>query len=122
MSDRPDLIESEMGGVAFSSCDQCFRQVDLKRMFAGNFSVEIEWDTPFFITVDPTAGGEHSDFAVVSFIYTHGMYQVYLSIYNQFFYIKEHLVHFLSVAAQKHCFPEIFVAYSQHNWNTLMWM
>lgn len=33
MSDRPDLIDSEMGGMAFSSIDQCFRATDLTRMF-----------------------------------------------------------------------------------------
>jgi hypothetical protein len=33
MSDRPDLIDSEMGGMAFSSIDQCFRASDLTRMF-----------------------------------------------------------------------------------------
>lgn len=76
MSDRPDLIESEMGGVAFSSCDQCFRQVDLKRMFESKIVLDIQWCVPFFVTVDPTAGGEHSDFAVVSFIYEYGVYQV----------------------------------------------
>lgn len=78
MSDRPDLIESEMGGVAFSSCDQCFRQVDLKRMFDSSITMSIPWETPFFVTVDPTAGGEHSDFAVVSFVYVFGVYQVLL--------------------------------------------
>lgn len=80
MSDRPDLIESELGGVAFSSCDQCFRQVDLKRMFESSIRLDIQWGVRFFVTIDPTAGGEHSDFAVVSFIYEHGVYQVYLSI------------------------------------------
>ena len=76
MSDRPDLIESEMGGVAFSSCDQCFRQVDLKRMFEEKSIVLIPWGVHFFVTVDPAAGGEHSDFAVISFMYNNGIYQV----------------------------------------------
>ena len=76
MSDRPDLIESEMGGVAFSSCDQCFRQVDLKRMFEEDSVMLIPWGTPFFVTIDPAAGGEHSDFAIISFVYNSGIYQV----------------------------------------------
>lgn len=79
MSDRPDLIVSEMGGVAFSSVDQCFRFCDLKRMFNYDVELNIEWDLPFFVCIDPCAGGEHSDFAVVSFIYLHGAYQVCFS-------------------------------------------
>lgn len=76
MSDRPDLIVSEMGGVAFSSVDQCFRFCDLKRMFESDVVLSLEWDIPFFVCIDPCAGGEHSDFAVVSFVYQHGAYQV----------------------------------------------
>jgi len=76
MSDRPDLIVSEMGGVAFSSVDQCFRYCDLKRMFESPIPMTLEWETPFFVCVDPCAGGEHSDFAVVSFVYVYGSYQV----------------------------------------------
>lgn len=76
MSDRPDLIVSEMGGVAFSSVDQCFRFCDLKRMFDMPVPMSLEWNTPFFVCIDPCAGGEHSDFALVSFVYVHGAYQV----------------------------------------------
>lgn len=76
MSDRPDLIESEMGGVAFNSSDACFRDVDITRMFAPKTELRIDWEFDFFVTVDPAAGGQHSDFAVVSFLYIHGMYQV----------------------------------------------
>lgn len=76
MSDRPDLIVSEMGGVAFSSVNQCFRYCDLKRMFESSIPMRIEWNTLFFVCVDPCAGGEHSDFAVVSFVYLFGSYQV----------------------------------------------
>jgi len=76
MSDRPDLIVSEMGGVAFSSVNQCFRYCDLKRMFESSIPMRIEWNTRFFVCVDPCAGGEHSDFAVVSFVYLFGSYQV----------------------------------------------
>lgn len=80
MSDRPDLIVSEMGGVAFSSVDQCFRFCDLKRMFDMPVPMSLEWNTPFFVCIDPCAGGEHSDFALVSFVYVHGAYQVFLSL------------------------------------------
>jgi hypothetical protein len=76
MSDRPDLINSEMGGVAFSSIDQCFKQNDLKKMFTINIQFTISSGTPFFVTVDPAAGGENSDFAIVSFTVRHGLYKV----------------------------------------------
>jgi len=76
MNDRPDLINSEMGGVAFSSIDQCFKQNDLKKMFSINIQFTITSGTPFFVTVDPAAGGENSDFAIVSFTVRHGSYKV----------------------------------------------
>ena len=76
MSDRPDLINSEMGGVAFNSVDQCFKQSLLKQMFNETIPLNIEFNTRFFVTVDPAAGGEHSDFAMVSFTYCHGIFKV----------------------------------------------
>jgi len=78
MSDRPDLINSEMGGVAFNSIDACFKQVDLKRMFNQIIHITIPTGNAFFVTVDPAAGGENSDFAVVSFTMLHGVYKVYI--------------------------------------------
>jgi len=76
MSDRPDLINSEMGGVAFNSVDQCFKQALLKQMFSDIIPVRIEFNTRFFVTIDPAAGGEHSDFAMVSFTCSYGIYKV----------------------------------------------
>jgi hypothetical protein len=76
MSDRPDLINSEMGGVAFSSIDQCFKQALLKKMFSVEIPLTIEFNTQFYVTVDPAAGGEHSDFALVSFTVSCGIYKV----------------------------------------------
>ena len=81
MSDRPDLINSEMGGVAFSSIDQCFKQCDLKRMFNVPIQLFVSTGTPFFVTVDPAAGGEHSDFAIVSFTMQHGLYKVFIFVH-----------------------------------------
>jgi len=81
MSDRPDLINSEMGGVAFSSVDQCFKQEYLKLMFGREISVEIAFGTTFFTCVDPAAGGENSDFAVVSFTFMYGIYVVRICFY-----------------------------------------
>lgn len=76
MSDRADLINSELGGIAVGNNDQCFRLVDLKRMFDNVIHMDIESHVPFFVTIDPCAGGEHSDFAMVSFVVSHGVYQV----------------------------------------------
>lgn len=89
MSDRPDLIVSEMGGVAFSSVDQCFRFCDLKRMFDHDVHLSLEWNVPFFVCIDPCAGGEHIDFAVVSFVYVHVAYQVRAPV---LYYIYVHAV------------------------------
>jgi len=75
MSDRPDLINSEMGGVAFNSIDQCFKQSLLKQMFNETIPLNIAFNTSFYVTVDPAAGGEHSDFAMVSFSYCHGIFK-----------------------------------------------
>ena len=76
MSDRPDLINSELGGVAIGNQDQCFRAVDLKRAFDEAVPMEIKMTTPFFVTIDPCAGGEHSDFALVTTVISHGVFQV----------------------------------------------
>ena len=65
-----------MGGVAFNSVDQCFKQSLLKQMFNESIPLRIEFNTRFFVTVDPAAGGEHSDFAMVSFSYCHGICKV----------------------------------------------
>jgi hypothetical protein len=73
---QQDLINSELGGIAVGNNDQCFRLVDLKRMFNNTIHMEMESGVPFFITIDPCAGGEHSDFAMVSFVVSHGVYQV----------------------------------------------
>lgn len=74
MSDRADLINSELGGVAIGSNDQCFRAVDLKRSFETHFPVQIKSHVSFFVTVDPCAGGQNSDFAIVSMLVCNGVY------------------------------------------------
>ena len=45
-------------------------------MFAEHNLLGIEFETRFFVAVDPAAGGEKSDFAVVSFLVYRGIYQV----------------------------------------------
>ena len=76
MSDRPDLINSELGGVAIGNNDQCFKVVDLKRMFENKIYIQIPLSSCFFCTVDPCAGGENSDFALVSFMICNGIYHI----------------------------------------------
>lgn len=71
-----DLINSELGGLAVGNTDQCFKPVDLKRMFENTIYMQIALESCFFCTVDPCAGGENSDFACVSFIICHGVYHI----------------------------------------------
>jgi len=76
MSERPDLINSEMSGVAFSSVDQAFRQCDLKRMFSSCPPIELPVNPQLMVCIDPCAGGQFSDFALVSLVYENGIFQV----------------------------------------------
>ena len=75
MQDRPDLIQSELAGLAFDSLQQVFRKGDIALMF----------DTPGFdliqnqviwTVVDPAAGGPQSDYAIVSICRHKGCVQV----------------------------------------------
>ena len=66
MADRPDLIESELAGLAFDSLQQCFRPDDIKTMFSQEPMQPI-LNAEIFIVVDPAAGGPQSDYAFISF-------------------------------------------------------
>ena len=81
MSDRPDLINSELGGMSVAGTDQCFKQAYLKRMFAEMAPLPVDYSHPFFVSVDPAAGGEKSDFAVISFWIHRGVYQVFFATF-----------------------------------------
>ena len=65
MSDRPDLIESELSGLAFDSLQQCFRPGDIEAMFTIEPLIPV-LHNEIFIIVDPAGGGPHSDYALVS--------------------------------------------------------
>lgn len=65
MQDRPDLIQSELAGLAFDSLQQVFRKSDVEIMFAAP-AVELANNTTIWLVVDPAAGGPQSDYAVVS--------------------------------------------------------
>lgn len=75
MQDRPDLIESELSGLAFDSLQQVFRTVDLDVMFSQAPPAWILNDT-IHIFIDPAAGGPGSDYAVVSVARQKGMITV----------------------------------------------
>jgi hypothetical protein len=65
MQDRPDLIESELSGLAFDSLQQVFRNVDLDIMFSQRPPTSVMNET-IHVFIDPAAGGPGSDYAVVS--------------------------------------------------------
>lgn len=66
MADRPDLIQSELAGLAFDSLQQCFRTSDIDAVMSSKVP-ELEWKQRIFIVIDPAAGGPQSDFALISF-------------------------------------------------------
>lgn len=71
MQDRPDLIQSELAGLAFDSLQQVFRKSDIAIAMALK-PLPLP-DNPFvFIVIDPAAGGPQSDYAVVSIMRERG--------------------------------------------------
>ena len=71
MQDRPDLIQSELAGLAFDSLQQVFRKSDIAIAMALK-PLPLP-DNPFvFIVIDPAAGGPQSDYAVVSIVRERG--------------------------------------------------
>ena len=71
MSDRPDLIQSELAGLAFDALQQCFRAVDIDALI-DTPAPALTWRRPLYLIIDPAAGGPHSDFAIVSFFRERG--------------------------------------------------
>ena len=67
MADRPDLIQSELSGLAFDSLQQCFRTSDIEAMLGAEIPAPIAWSQSLYLVIDPAAGGPQSDFALVSF-------------------------------------------------------
>jgi hypothetical protein len=71
MQDRPDLIQSELAGLAFDSLQQVFRKSDIAIAMA--LEPLPMPDNPFvFLVIDPAAGGPQSDYAVVSIVRERG--------------------------------------------------
>jgi hypothetical protein len=65
MQDRPDLIESELSGLAFDSLQQCFRPADIDSLFEQE-SLLPPLNDEIYLVVDPAAGGPGSDYAILS--------------------------------------------------------
>ena len=71
MQDRPDLIQSELAGLAFDSLQQVFRKADIKIAMAIQ-PMAFEHNNTIFVLIDPAAGGPQSDYAVVSLCRSRG--------------------------------------------------
>ena len=65
MQDRPDLIQSELAGLAFDSLQQVFRKPDI-RLAMDLKPLDLPQYPTIFIVIDPAAGGPQSDYAIVS--------------------------------------------------------
>lgn len=65
MEDRPDLIQSELSGLAFDSCQQIFKSSHVEIMFTQPAPAPI-LNEPIFTFIDPAAGGPQSDYAILS--------------------------------------------------------
>lgn len=76
--DRPDLIISELSGLAFDSLQQAFRPDDLDTMF-NQEPPEPRNSEAIYIAIDPAAGGPSSDYALVSMTRYKGMITVSLA-------------------------------------------
>ncbi len=72
MADRPDLIQSELAGLAFDALQQCFRAADIDTLLTMK-PPPLEWKQPVYLVIDPAAGGPRSDFAVISLVRHKGM-------------------------------------------------
>ena len=79
MADRPDLIQSELSGLAFDALQQCFRTEDIDAVMTMK-PPDIEWKQRLFMIIDPAAGGPQSDFAIVTLTRNKGMVTVNIII------------------------------------------
>lgn len=69
--DRPDLIKSELAGLAFDSLQQIFRKCDIAHMFESTLLPLVQ-DQTVWLVIDPAAGGPGSDYAMVSMVRQRG--------------------------------------------------
>lgn len=71
--DRPDLIASELSGLAFDALQQCFRHVDVQRMVYELQAPDPDIYEDICIFVDPAAGGPSSDYGIMSVVRKRGL-------------------------------------------------
>jgi hypothetical protein len=81
MQDRPDLIQSELAGLAFDSLQQVFRKSDIAIAMSLK-PLPTENNPTIFMVIDPAAGGPQSDYAIVSILRHRGSITVRLSTHN----------------------------------------
>jgi len=80
MQDRPDLIQSELAGLAFDSLQQVFRKQDILMMFETE-PLPLTLNPTIWVVIDPAAGGPQSDYAVVSLCRIKGCVVVRVYVY-----------------------------------------
>ena len=75
MEDRPDLVQSELSGVAFESLQTVFRPADIETMLTQE-PPEPELNATIYVFIDPAGGGPNSDYALLSFQRSKGLVTV----------------------------------------------
>jgi hypothetical protein len=75
MQDRPDLIESELSGLAFDSNQQIFKTAHIETMFNQTPPPPV-LNEAVYLFIDPAAGGPQSDYAILSVTRQKGMLTV----------------------------------------------
>jgi hypothetical protein len=75
MQDRPDLIQSELAGLAFDAQQSIFRPEDIETMFTQAPYPHMPSED-IFLVIDPAAGGPQSDYAFVSFTRLRGVVRI----------------------------------------------
>ena len=85
IQNRPDLIQSELSGLAFDSLQQAFRAADIDRMMIADGMLPLQGE-PIFIFIDPAAGGPQSDYCVLSLTRQRGIITVPLSPFYELRY------------------------------------
>ena len=66
MQDRPDLIQSELSGLAFDSLQTVFRTADID-IFMSQACPDPVLNDVVYMVIDPAAGGPSSDYALITF-------------------------------------------------------
>ena len=81
MQDRPDLIQSELSGLAFDSLQTVFRSSDIDIMFQQEPPLPT-LNADVYVFIDPAAGGPQSDYALLSFQRQKGLITVRINMTN----------------------------------------